>query len=61
MSTFITRKELAEELKLTEHKIGDLEKEGLPVINVSERIKRYDLEAVKQWFAEINNMEKDIN
>lgn len=48
----ITRKELAEMLRVSMKEISVLEKKGLPVMRLGYRTKRYDYDKVIKWIDE---------
>lgn len=49
----LTRKELAEELKVSERKIARMEKNGLPVMVLGNNTRRYDFDKVLTFIANI--------
>jgi phage terminase Nu1 subunit (DNA packaging protein) len=57
----LKRKELAKYLRIDYRKIVQYEKEGMPVINLGEKTKRYNLDKVLDWFDEMNDLARDIN
>lgn len=50
--SLLTRQQLSKELQLDSRKIKQLETEGLPVIDLGRKTKRYNLNAVYQWIEE---------
>lgn len=50
--TLLTMSELADYLKCTTRHIQNLMGRGLPYIQVSERMVRFDLERVNEWMAD---------
>lgn len=57
MTDMMTRKVLTQELGISQSTIIRWEKEGMPVIRIG-GIVRYNLEQVKQWIAEMNDLAK---
>lgn len=56
-SNILTRKQLAENLDVNRRTIARWEKEGLPVMVVNSRTKRYNYQSVLDWMEERKNNE----
>lgn len=57
----LTRRQLAKELQISERKVAEMERKGMPVIKMGRKTRRYNLDRVLQWLADINDLAKETN